>query len=169
MIRLLRTLTVLLIAALPARVAAQPAPVSAEAASGHPALIMKQAGTAFQAGRRDEATFLFYFGQLRYRARLILAPDTRGDGDGALFASLMETIGRPVNGHAYGDVPALLKIIERVLAADRSLPAPDLASPQGRRAQEAARKGLRELANHIRANRDMIRQQRQENGLENRN
>ena len=40
----------------------------------------------------------------------------RPDADPALFASLSEVVGRPINEYAFGDIPALAATIDRVLA-----------------------------------------------------
>ena len=42
--------------------------------------------------------------------------DLKPDGDPALFASLSEVVGRPLNEYAFGDIPALARTIEAVLA-----------------------------------------------------
>ena len=49
------------------------------------------------ANRKDEAVFWFYAGQLRYRIRLACHPELQPDTEPALFASLQEEVGRPIN------------------------------------------------------------------------
>lgn len=139
-------------------------------AGQHPAAYYKRAGELFGAGRRDDAVFVFYLGQLRYRAHLSArAGELKPDGDPALFASLSETIGRPVNEYAFGDIPALARTLDAVLAYDRS--APDRFTPPARYAQAYAgvRDGLARMRAQLQSQADQIRAQRRSNGLENRN
>ena len=43
----------------------------------HPAGYYRRAADLMRAGRRDEAVFVFYLGQLRYRTHLAARPDLR--------------------------------------------------------------------------------------------
>jgi hypothetical protein len=54
----------------------------------NPAIYYQSAMTLFRAGRREDATFIFYLGQLRYRTHLAARPELKPDGDPALFGSL---------------------------------------------------------------------------------
>ena len=67
----------------------------------HPATYYILAQKLFESGKKDEAVFWFYAGQLRYRFHLLANPNLEPSGDPALFASLSEVIGRPVtNTHS---------------------------------------------------------------------
>lgn len=125
---------------------------------------MLKAPPLLAAGRGDEATFWFYAGQLRYRSFLASHPGLDPSGDPALFASLMEAIGRPVNEYAFGDVPRLAAILGQVLEWDRRYPDPSLAGPE----HERARKGLDGLRAQVLAQAETIRSERQQRGLANR-
>ena len=70
----------------------------------------------WEAGRKDEAVFFFYLGQLRFRARLIANPNGDPTGERALYDALMSAMGPPINQYAFGDMPALLATIDRVIA-----------------------------------------------------
>src|SRR5262249_57333521 len=95
---------------------------AAALAGQHPGEYYRRAAQLLGAGRKDDAVFIFYLGQLRYRAHLSARRDLKPDGDPALFASLSEVVGRPVNEYAFGDIPALARTIEAVLAYDRANP-----------------------------------------------
>lgn len=69
----------------------------------HPAAYLLYAGQLWAAGRKDESVFWFYIGQLRYRFHLASSPGIDPSGDPALFASLLDTIGSPINLYAGGD------------------------------------------------------------------
>lgn len=129
-----------------------------------PAAYFQQAGEAFERGDTDQATFLLYVGQLRYRAYLAANPDLDPSGDPALFASLMEVVGRPINEYAFGDVEEAVGLIDKALAWDAANPDP--AIPEAIR--QSNREGLMGLRDQMLEEADTIAEQRTENGLENR-
>lgn len=97
--------------------------VASTLAGDHPAGYYKKAAELFQNGQKDDAVFIFYLGQLRYRVHLqARRGELRPDADPALFASLSEVVGRPLNEYAFGDIPALVKTIDAVLAYDQKNP-----------------------------------------------
>jgi hypothetical protein len=138
-------------------------------AGQHPAAYYQRAAQLFGSGRKDDAVFVFYLGQLRYRAHLSARRDLKPDGDPALFASLSEVVGRPLNEYAFGDIPALARTIDAVLAYDRANPdrfTPPANFPQ---AHTGVRDGLASMRAQMLADADKIRATRRSNGLENRN
>jgi hypothetical protein len=134
----------------------------------HPAIYLVLAQKLFEAGRKDEATFWYYAGKLRYRFYLKATPGLDPSGDPALFGSLSEVIGRPINEYAFGDLDALRATLERVLAWDDQSPNGFTAKDRHQAAWNETRAGLRGLIEHIRDNAESIRRQRAANGLENR-
>lgn len=132
----------------------------------HPAAYFILAQKLYGEGRRDDATMWFYIGQIRYRAYLITNPNLNPSGDPAVFSSLFNTIGPVINGYAFGDIPQLLKIIDRALDWDAKNP--DAFTPNSAKRDEV-RAGLAKLKLQIAAQQDEIRAQRKKNGLENRN
>jgi hypothetical protein len=134
----------------------------------NPAAYYQSAITLFRSGRRDDATFLFYLGQLRYRTHLAARPDLPPSGDPALFGSLSEVVGRPINEWAFGDVPAALRTIDAVLTYDAR--EPDRFTPPGqfRAAHDSTRQGMRSFRAQMAAQAQDLKRQRAANGLENR-
>ncbi|OLP57935.1 hypothetical protein BJF93_13950 [Xaviernesmea oryzae] len=130
----------------------------------HPADYFRKAADSFAAGRKDEATFWLYVAQLRWRGRLAAHPELNPTGEPALFASLMETIGRPINEYAFGNVAKATAIIDRALAWDAAHP--DRSVPEDVR--RTMRSGLIGLRDDMRRNARDVRRQRTENGLTNR-
>jgi hypothetical protein len=147
---------------------AVPAEVAALAGQ-HPAAYYQRAAQLFGSGEKDAAVFIFYLGQLRYRAHLSARRDLKPDGDPALFASLSEAVGRPINQYAFGDIEALVRTIDAVLAYD--LANPDGFTPPSRfpQAYAGVRDGLTAMRAQILGDADKIRATRRSNGLENRN
>ncbi len=134
----------------------------------HPAEYYKAAMEVFRDGDREAGVIILYLGQLRYRTHLSARTDLPRSGDPALFASLSESIGRPINEWAFGDIPNLLKIIRDVLAHDEKFPDPFTPPQQFPAAHKSARDGLANFRRQIAAQADDIRKQRAANGLENR-
>jgi hypothetical protein len=134
----------------------------------NPAAYYQSAMTLFRAGQRDDATFIFYLGQLRYRTHLRARPDLKPDGDPALFGSLSEVVGRPINEWAFGDMPAALRTLDAVLAYDAR--DPDRFTPPGqfKAAHDSTREGMRGFRRQMEAQAQDIKRQRAANGLENR-
>jgi hypothetical protein len=134
----------------------------------NPAIYYQSAMTLFRAGRREDATFIFYLGQLRYRTHLAARPELKPDGDPALFGSLSEVIGRPINEWAFGDMPATLRTLDAVLAYDAR--DPDKFTPPGqfKSAHDSTRNGMRNFRRQMEAQAQDIKRQRAANGLENR-
>lgn len=119
----------------------------------------------WESGRKDDAVFFFYLGQLRYRAYLSANPNGYPSGGRALFDALMSTMGPPINQYAFGDIQALVATIDRVIAWDDEH-ADDYAT---RKAREDVKAGLKKMRDDVIARQDEIRRTRSQNGLPNRN
>ena len=63
----------------------------------------QRAAELFNAGERVQAGCVMYRGQFRARLMLLVEPDLPEDGARALFASLNETVARPINQWLGGD------------------------------------------------------------------
>lgn len=163
-----RHLAALPLLALAPRAGRADAALGARLNGEHPAAYYREAGRLFGAGQREDAVFVFYLGQLRYRTHLVARPDLPADGDRALFASLTESVGRPLNEWAFGDVPALVRIMGAVLAHDESQPDRFTPPQEFPDAHRGVREGLARFRDQVGASADSIRQQRAARGLENR-
>ena len=118
----------------------------------------------WESGRKDDAVFFFYLGQLRYRAYLSANPNGDPSGGRALFDALMSTMGPPINQYAFGDIQALVATIDRVIAWDDGH-ADDFAT---RKAREDVKTGLKKMRDDVITRQDEIRRTRSQNGLPNR-
>jgi hypothetical protein len=145
------------------------APPGIEQLNGaHPAGYYRRAAALFAQDKKDEAVFVFYLGQLRYRVRLLARPDLDPSGEPALFASLSQVIGKPLNEYAFGDIPRLLSTIDAVLDYDRNNPDSFTQPSSFPEAWQQAREGLARLRAQVKRDSGSIRAFRQRNGLPNR-
>jgi len=128
----------------------------------------QRAAEFLRQGSPDEATYWFYRGQLRFRIYLLAHPEEPPDRGRALFSSFQEVIGGPVNRYAFGDIPALVKVYDQVLAWHAANDEPSVPKALYPAAHEQARSGLERLRDRVIAERDGIREQRTKNGLPNR-
>jgi hypothetical protein len=135
----------------------------------HPSVFYVLSEKLFAAGKKDEAVFWFYAGQLRYRVYLLVNKDKlEPSGDPAVFASLSEEIGRPLNEYAFGDIPRLAKTIDAVLAWDRTHSNTLTPRKKYRSEYDQIVTGLTHLRDEVARKADSIRKTRAANGLENR-
>ena len=154
--------------------AQDPATLSIEQLRGtienqHPSGFYILAGKLFAAGKKDEAVFWFYAGQLRYRVYLLVNKDKLDpSGDPAVFASLSEEVGRSVNAYAFGDIAQLAKTIDAVVAWDQSHANPLTPRKKYRSEYNQTIAGLTQMREEVVKKADSIRKTRTANGLENR-
>ncbi|WP_432460681.1 MULTISPECIES: hypothetical protein [unclassified Agarivorans] len=134
----------------------------------HPSRYLELAGILFQQGYKRQAVKWFYVGQIRYRAYLKARPDLDPSADAALFASLMDTLGRPLNEYIAGDVDEWVEVINQAIDWHHSHADGFLGKASNQAVYAAVLNGLVGMRDHIAVNKDAIRRQRVENGLQNR-
>ena len=136
----------------------------------HPAYFYYLAQKLFATGQKDDAVFWFYTGQLRYRVYLAVNKDKLDpSGDPALFASLSDEVGRPINEYAFGDIPQLTKTIDAVIAWDKSHNNSFTPRDKYQSQYDQIVSGLTKMREQILQQADSIRKTRTSNGLPNRN
>jgi hypothetical protein len=134
----------------------------------HPAAYYVLAKKLFDAGKKDDAVFWFYAGQLRYRFHVSANPGLDPSGDPALLASLNDVVGRPINEWAFGDLNALDATIGRVLTWDEEKKNGFTSKKDHAEDWKNVRSGLGEMRTYMKDNAEQIRAQRTANGLANR-
>ncbi|HYH70417.1 MAG TPA: hypothetical protein VEX16_03845 [Methyloceanibacter sp.] len=134
----------------------------------HPSFYYVLATRLFEADRKDEAVFWFYAGQLRYRSRLACHPELPPGTEPALFASLQEVAGTPINEYAGADPDAWVAAMERARAWDETTRNGFEPREPCRAAIAEQRAGMGQLIDYVRANKAQIRQERASRGLPNR-
>lgn len=73
----------------------------------------------FEEGRKDEAMFWFYAGQLRGTIDAHICADKSAQ---AAIGALNEEFGTPINQYAFKDIPKLTNTVERVVAWEETTP-----------------------------------------------
>jgi len=126
------------------------------------------ASRLFGESRRDEATRWLYIAQIRARYRLATAPGLPPDGEPALYAALGESVGRPINEWAFGDVPSAAARMQEALDWDAAHPNAITPKSKDPATLERIRGGLAQMRLKVLVDADEIRQQRNANGLPNR-
>jgi hypothetical protein len=139
-----------------------------ELAGQGPPEYYKRADELFKAGKKDEAVFVLYLGQLHFRTYLLTHRDPDKDKGAAVFAAMSEQIGKPITQYAFGDIPTLARTIDAVLAYDAAHPDSVSSPPESADAHEEVRKGLAMMKVKMLSEADRIHAQREKNGLENR-
>tara|TARA_R110002050_G_scaffold57131_1_gene128388 strand:+ start:180 stop:626 length:447 start_codon:yes stop_codon:yes gene_type:complete len=134
----------------------------------HPSAYYLYAGRLFKEGKKDEAVFWFYVGQLRYRFHLKANPNLEPSGDPALFGSLSATLGEQINGYAGGNTKDWVRAIDRALKWDAETKNGFTSKKKFAEVYEQNRAGLKKLRDQIESQTDYIREQRKQAGLENR-
>ena len=135
----------------------------------HPSYFYILAEKLFAVGKKDEAVFWYYAGQLRYRVYLLVNKDKlEPSGDPAAFAALSEEIDRTINEYAFGDIPQLAKTIDAVLAWDQSHSNALTSRKKYRSQYDQIIAGLTQMRDEVLRKADSIRKTRAANGLGNR-
>ena len=134
----------------------------------HPSTYMILAEKLFAQGNKEEAVKWLYVGQIRYRAYLMANPDLDPSGDPALFSSLMSVVGAPLNEYIGGDVDAWVKTIDDAITWHNQNSCEYLDKESHKEIYASVLSGLSGLRNKIASSKDSIREQRTQNGLENR-
>jgi hypothetical protein len=145
-----------------------PAKIEAALPNEHPSAYYGYAARLFREGKKDEAVFWFYVGQLRYRFHLKTKPNVDPSGDPALFSSLSATVGKTINEYAGGDVEDWVKAIDRALKWDADTPNGFTSKKKFATIYKENRAGLTKMRDQGESQADSIRQQRKKAGLENR-
>jgi len=126
------------------------------------------AARLFKDGKKDDAVFWFYVGQLRYRFFLKANPNLDPSGAPALFASLSATIGQTINEYAAGNVKEMVAAMDKALKWDADNVNGFTSKEKFAAIYEQNRAGLKKLRDQAASQAEKIREQRKKNGLENR-
>ncbi len=139
-----------------------------ELISSHPAKYIELAAQLFKAGNFDESVFWYYVGQMRFRAHLEANPNLDPSSDPALYASLKYVVGTPLNEYAGGNPDNWIKLIEEAIEWNRKNPNLYTKKDQYPDIYKKIDANFNEFRDYVFNNKDEIRKQREENGLENR-
>ncbi|HEX9455850.1 MAG TPA: hypothetical protein VGA27_15885 [Candidatus Binatia bacterium] len=144
------------------------AEVEGKLSASHPAVYYAYAKPLFTQGRKDDAVFWFYVGQLRYRLYLLANPQLPRDGDPAVMASLNATVGQSINDWAGGDPKSWAAAMERALRWDANNDNGFTSKSTQEKQWRETRAGLAALRDQIIRDEAKIRAERERRGLSNR-
>ena len=99
-----------------------PEQIEQQLPNAHPVNYYFYAEQLFRAGKKDQALQWFYAGQLRYRFLRSALPAGESSGSAALFDSLQDEFGPPINHYAASDPQNWVKQIDAALEWDKSHP-----------------------------------------------
>lgn len=80
----------------------------------HPIGYFNVAAELLNQSKFNEAAFLYYLGNLRFRYYNSVNPDYQPSGDGALFASLKSVMGDPINIYQRINIDNFISVLKRV-------------------------------------------------------
>ena len=132
----------------------------------HPTSYYLYASRLFTEGRKDDAVFWFYVGQLRYRVHLKAHPELDPSGDPAVFSSLSATMGRKFNEYAGGSIKDWVAAIDRALKWDAATANGFTSKKKYAKTYQEIRSGLKSMRDEVEATADSIRANRKKAGLE---
>ena len=139
-----------------------------QAPSLHPVGLYILASRLFEAGEKDEAVMWYYAGQLRFRFHLLANPDLPRSGDPALFSAMNAVVGFEINKYAGGHPPSWIQAMHDAVLWDADTPNNFTSKTQHSTEYAQIIKGVEDFITYAESEADNIRQQRTEQGLENR-
>lgn len=80
----------------------------------HPVGYFQVAAELMSKSKFNEAAFLYYLGNLRFRYYNSVNPDYEPSGDGALFSSLKNVMGDPINMYQRINIDNFISVLKRV-------------------------------------------------------
>lgn len=129
----------------------------------HPVSFFEEAGKYYKNGNLNESALLFYVGQLRYRYYILAHPDTKPDGDKAIFASLQNVLGQQINYQLGENVDNYIKILEAIIDYSNENDYQFYSNKESPENYEKVIGGLIKLKNYIIANKEQFIAKRKEN------
>jgi hypothetical protein len=143
-----------------------PAKIETALPNHHPSAYYGYAIRLFDQGKKDDAVFWYYVGQLRYRFHLKANPNLEPSGDPAAFSALSATIGPIINPYAGGSVREWGKAIDRALQWDAAVTNGFTSKEKFAAIYEENRAGLKKMREQLDSQANAIRAQRKKAGLE---
>ena len=134
----------------------------------HPSTYIQLAAQLLNDGKMDEAVKWYYVGQMRFRAHLKANPSLDKSGDPALYSSFKYVVGTPINEYAGGSPDDWVKLIEQAIDWNKKNPNNFTDKEKHPEIYSEIENNFQEFKTYVIENKDKIRKQRAENGLENR-
>ena len=129
----------------------------------HPSGFFKEAGKRFTAGEKNDAAFLFYLGELRYKYYLSANPNFQPDGEPAVYSSLQSSLGEEINYSLNDSVDNYISIMDSVISWDKSHDFIFFSKSKFPEKHQEILNGLIELRQYVFDNKEDIIKQLKEN------
>ncbi|WP_026713594.1 hypothetical protein [Flavobacterium daejeonense] len=129
----------------------------------HPVSFFEEAGKYYKDGNLNESALLFYVGQLRYRYYILAHPDTKPDGDKAIFASLQNVLGKEINYKLGENVDNYIKILEAIIDYSNENDYQFYSKKESPENYKKVIEGLIKLKNYVITNKEQFIARRKEN------
>lgn len=142
-----------------------PAQIERELPAGNPANYLLYAEVLWSGGKRDQAVFWFYVGELRYRFCLASMKSGGQPCDAALFGSLHQEIGSQINLYAGADPDKWIAEMGRALDWDASHPNGYTSKTTFATDYDKTRTGLEGLRGYVKAHKAELLAARKQNGI----
>lgn len=133
----------------------------------HPVNYFILAAKLYNEGSFDEAVKWYYIGQIRFRAYLEANPDLEQSEDPALYYALRYSLGTPINEYAGQNVDNWARLIEEAYKWHSDNPNGFTPKSSHQQIYQEIESGMLELRDYVLENKEEIRKQRAENGLNN--
>ena len=134
----------------------------------HPVNYIILASKLMKEGESDEAVKWYYVGQMRFRAYLKANPKLEKSGDPALYSSLKHVAGAPINEYAGQNPDHWVKLIEESMHWHETNPNGFTPKIKNEKIYKEIKDSFTEFRDYVLNNKQLIREQRAKNGLENR-
>lgn len=142
--------------------------LTAQATTMHPAGFYVLATKLFRKDKMEDAVFWYYVGQIRYRFHLAANPNLEKSGDPALYSSLQNIVGTPINQYAGGDPDFWAASVKKARKWDGKNPNSFTSKEKYQKEYNEVLSGMDKMISYIEKNKKQIREQRKRNGLTNR-
>ncbi|MDF2404151.1 hypothetical protein [Aeromonas sp. 5HA1] len=133
----------------------------------HPVNYIVLAAKLFNDGKLDDAVKWYYVGQIRFRAHLMANPDIEPSGEPALYSSLQNIVGTPINEYAGQDPNHWVVLVEKAIKWNAENPDGFTPKSSNKKIHAEVEANFIEFRDYVSSNKEKIRKQRTENGLKN--
>lgn len=138
-----------------------------ELTAKHPAAYFYLADVLFEQGKEDEAAIMFYVGQIRYRAYINTLRTQPAASEETTYEALKNDVGEEINLYAARNLDNWIRLLEQAVVWHNQHPNEFLPKEDYSLLYELTIYNFNKLKEYISDNKQLIRAQRAQQGLEN--